>query len=64
MKKNGIVFNLYTDSRINTCARAHCLRYVEGNHQGCRIAYSDFENFVLVRKSNDFVAFTVHLIHR
>ena len=28
------------------------------------MTFSDFLNFVLVRKNNDFVKFNVHLIHR
>ena len=50
MKKNGIILKFNTDSRISSCARAHCLRYVKGNHQSHRIAFPDFLNIVLVRK--------------
>ena len=57
-------FNFNTDSRISLCAKAHYLRYVESKHQGYRKAFSDFWNFVLVRKNNDFAEFKVHLIHR
>ena len=48
MKKNGIFFNLNRDSRISyvpgisLCARAHYFRFVQGRHQGHRIAFSDF----------------------
>ena len=38
--------------------------YVEGKHQGHRIAFSDFYNFVFFRENNDFAEFKVHLIHR
>ena len=38
--------------------------HVEGKHQGHRIVCSDFYNFILVRKNNDFAEFKVHLIHR
>ena len=51
---NRLFFQLNTDSRIRLCARAHHLRYVEGKHQGHRKAISDFLDFVLVRKNNDF----------
>ena len=57
-------FNFNTESRICLCARAHYLRYVEGQHQGHQIALSHFLNFVLVRKNNDLAEFKVHLIHR
>ena len=59
-------FQLQRSSRISLCARAHYLRYVEGKHQGHRIAFSDFYKFVfnLVRKYNDFAEFKAHLIHR
>ena len=56
--------NFNTDSRISLCVRSHCLRHVEGRCQGHRIAFSDFGNFVLVRKNNDFAEFKVHIIHR
>ena len=55
--------NFNTDSRISLCARSHYLRCVEGRHQGHRIAFSDFYNFVLIRENNDFAEFKVHLIH-
>ena len=38
--------------------------YVEGKHQGHRIAFSDFPNFVLFGENNDFAEFMVNLIHR
>ena len=38
--------------------------YVPGHTIGHRIAFSDFLNFVLVRKKNDFDEFNVHFIHR
>ena len=47
-------FNFNTDSRITLCVRAHYLKYVKGTHQGHRIAFSDFSNFVFVRKNKDF----------
>ena len=56
-------FNFNTDSRIRLCVMAHYLMYVQGKHQGHQIAFSDFQNFVFVRK-NDFAEFKVHLIHR
>ena len=42
MKENDIFFNFNTDSRINLCASAQYLRYVEDNHQGYRLTLSDF----------------------
>ena len=38
--------------------------YVEGKHQGHRIAFSDFKNVVLLGENKDFAEFMVHLIHR
>ena len=52
--------NFNTYSRISLCARGHYLRYVQGKHQGHRIALSDFKNLVLFREKE----FMVHLIHR
>ena len=42
MKNVFFFFNFNTDSRISSCARAHYIRYAEGNHQGHRIAFWDF----------------------
>ena len=64
MKKNYIFSTSNTYSLISLCARGHYLRYVEGKHQGHRIAFSDFLNFVLLRENNDFAEFMVHLVHR
>ena len=50
-------FNFNTDSRISLCVGAHLLKYVEGKHQCHRIAFSDFKNFVFVRKNNNFAEF-------
>ena len=63
MKKTHIFFNLNTYSRISLCAGAHFLRYVEGKHQGHRIAFLDVSNVVFDRKNNDLSEFKVHLIH-
>ena len=64
MKVPLYIFNFNTYTRISVCARVHYLRYVEGKHQGHRIAFSDFLNCVLFRENNDFAEFMVHLIHR
>ena len=40
-EENGI-FDFKTDSKIGLGAGEHCLRYVEGGHQGHQIAFSDF----------------------
>ena len=39
-KLHFLNFNTY--SRISLCARGHYFMYVEGKHQGHRIAFSDF----------------------
>ena len=56
--------NINTDSRISLCVRAHYLKYVKGTHQGHRIAFSDFQFFVFVRKNNDFAEIQVPVFHR
>ena len=46
-------------STLSIHAKEHYLRYAEGKHQ----TFSEFYNFELVRKNNDFAEFKVHLIH-
>ena len=64
MKKNDFFSTSTQTLQISLCARAHYLMYAEGRHQGHRIAFSDFQNFVLDRKNNDFAECEVHLVHR
>ena len=48
-------FNFNTDSRINLCVRAQCLRYVDGKHQCYRMAFLDFKNIVFLRKKQSWI---------
>ena len=64
MEKKNDLFHFNTYSRISLCARGHNFMYVEGKHQGHRIAFSDFKNFALLRENNDFAEFMVQFIHR
>ena len=61
-KLHFVKFKTY--SRISLYARGHNLRYIEGKHQGHRIAFSDFYFFVLFRENNDFAECMVYRIHR